>query len=40
MLNITAFTVPGLNKVAKKLEIDCAPAMIGWDFHGGFNHPM
>jgi hypothetical protein len=25
--------------VAKKLGIDCAPAMIGWDFHAGGSHP-
>ena len=24
-------SVPGLNKVAKKLKIDCSPAMVGWD---------
>ncbi|CAG0888199.1 unnamed protein product, partial [Darwinula stevensoni] len=32
--------MPGLNSVAKKLGIDCAPAMIGWDYHGGGCHPM
>lgn len=32
--------VPGLQKVAKKLNIDCPPAMMGWDFHGGYNHPV
>jgi len=31
--------MPGLNKVARKLNVDCAPAMVGWDFHAGFNHP-
>lgn len=31
--------MPGLNKVAKKLGIDCAPAVIGFDFHSGFSHP-
>ena len=30
----------GLNKVAKKLGIDCAPAMTGWDYHGGWSHPV
>ena len=30
----------GLNKVARRLNIDCVPAMISWEFHGGFNHPM
>ncbi|KOB78551.1 Nucleotide excision repair protein [Operophtera brumata] len=32
--------LPGLNKVAKKLSIDCAPAMTGFDFNGGFSHPV
>ncbi|XP_074645570.1 DNA repair protein complementing XP-C cells homolog [Tubulanus polymorphus] len=32
--------LPGLNKIAKKLEIDCAQAMTGWDFHGGWSHPV
>ncbi|XP_052284876.1 DNA repair protein complementing XP-C cells homolog isoform X2 [Dreissena polymorpha] len=32
--------IPGLNKVAKKLDIDCAPAMVGWDHHCGFSHPL
>lgn len=33
-------SVLGLNKVARKLGIDCAPAMTGWDFHGGWSHPV
>jgi hypothetical protein len=33
-------TVPGLNRVARKLGIDCAPAMIGFDFHCGGCHPV
>ena len=32
--------LPALNKVAKKLNIDCVSAMTGWDFHGGYNHPI
>ncbi|XP_077869408.1 DNA repair protein complementing XP-C cells homolog [Saccoglossus kowalevskii] len=32
--------IPGLNRVARKLNIDCAQAMIGWDFHGGYCHPL
>lgn len=32
--------VPGLNKVARKLNIDCAPAMTGFDFNGGWSHPV
>nr|XP_022911361.1 DNA repair protein complementing XP-C cells homolog isoform X1 [Onthophagus taurus]XP_022911416.1 DNA repair protein complementing XP-C cells homolog isoform X1 [Onthophagus taurus] len=31
---------PGLNKVARKLNIDCAPAVTGFDFHSGFSHPV
>lgn len=31
--------VPGLNRVAKKLDIDCAPAVTGFDFHSGGSHP-
>uniref|UniRef100_A0A8C4T638 Xeroderma pigmentosum, complementation group C n=1 Tax=Erpetoichthys calabaricus TaxID=27687 RepID=A0A8C4T638_ERPCA len=32
--------VPNLHKVARKLEIDCAPAVTGFDFHCGFSHPV
>jgi len=32
--------MPGLNKVARKLNVDCASAMVGWEFHGGINHPV
>ncbi|XP_069680610.1 DNA repair protein complementing XP-C cells homolog [Periplaneta americana] len=32
--------VPGLNRVARKLGIDCAPAVVGFDFHCGGSHPM
>ncbi|KAK3871922.1 hypothetical protein Pcinc_022959 [Petrolisthes cinctipes] len=32
--------ITGLNKVAKKLSIDCAPAMVGFDFHSGWTHPV
>ncbi|CAE1305159.1 XPC [Acanthosepion pharaonis] len=31
---------PGLNRIARKLGIDCAAAMVGWDFHGGSSHPV
>ena len=33
-------SVAGINKVARKLEVDYAPAMMGWDFHSGYCHPM
>ncbi|XP_013419068.1 DNA repair protein complementing XP-C cells homolog [Lingula anatina] len=32
--------IPGLNRVAKKLDIDCAAAMTGWDFHSGWACPV
>ena len=32
--------ISGLNRVSKKLNIDCAPAMIGWEFSGGGCHPV
>ncbi|KAI4468325.1 dna repair protein xp-c / rad4 [Holotrichia oblita] len=31
--------LPGLNKIARKMNIDCAPAIVGFDFHGGWSHP-
>lgn len=32
--------MPGLNKIARKLNIDCAPAMTGFDYHSGWSHPV
>ncbi|XP_066554275.1 DNA repair protein complementing XP-C cells isoform X2 [Amia ocellicauda] len=32
--------VPNLHRVARKLGIDCAPAVTGFDFHCGFSHPV
>lgn len=32
--------LPGLNKVCKKLNIDCAQAVVGFDFNGGYSHPV
>ncbi|KAJ8726999.1 hypothetical protein PYW08_015396 [Mythimna loreyi] len=32
--------LPSLNRVAKKLNIDCAPAMTGFDYSGGYCHPV
>ncbi|XP_018327473.1 DNA repair protein complementing XP-C cells homolog [Agrilus planipennis] len=32
--------LPGLNKIAYKLKIDCAEAVTGFDFHGGWSHPI
>lgn len=29
----------GLNRVCAKLKIDCAQAVVGFDFHGGSSHP-
>ncbi|ROT81344.1 hypothetical protein C7M84_025526 [Penaeus vannamei] len=32
--------ISGLNRIARKLNIDCAPAMIGFDYHSGWSHPV
>ena len=32
--------IQGVNRVAKKLNIDCAPAMVGWEFTNGFMRPV
>ncbi|XP_061113695.1 DNA repair protein complementing XP-C cells [Conger conger] len=32
--------LPCLHKVARKLGIDCASAVTGFDFHCGFSHPV
>ncbi|KAM4651077.1 DNA repair protein complementing XP-C cells [Discoglossus pictus] len=32
--------VPGLHRVGRKLNIDCVPAITGFDFHSGFSHPV
>ncbi|KAK9886312.1 hypothetical protein WA026_015823 [Henosepilachna vigintioctopunctata] len=32
--------LPGLNKTARKMNIDCASAIVGFDFHGGWSHPV
>ncbi|KAI4468315.1 dna repair protein xp-c / rad4 [Holotrichia oblita] len=37
--NLNIRLVPGLNKIARKMNIDCAPAIVGFDFHGGWSHP-
>lgn len=29
-----------LNRVARKLELDAAPAVTGFDFHGGYSHAV
>lgn len=31
--------MPGLNRTCKKLKIDCAQAVVGFDFHSGSCHP-
>lgn len=42
MLPIGCAHIPikDIHKVAKRLNIDCAAAMIGWDFAGGHCHPV
>uniref|UniRef100_A0A7M4FIE2 XPC complex subunit, DNA damage recognition and repair factor n=1 Tax=Crocodylus porosus TaxID=8502 RepID=A0A7M4FIE2_CROPO len=32
--------LPNLNRVARKLGIDCVQAVTGFDFHGGYSHPV
>lgn len=32
--------MPNLNKVCRKLNIDCAAAVTGFDAHGGFSHAV
>lgn len=32
--------LPNLHRVARKLNIDCAQAVTGFDFHKGYCHPM
>ncbi|KAF4523287.1 hypothetical protein B566_EDAN009410 [Ephemera danica] len=32
--------ISGLNRIAKKLNVDCAPAMVGFDYHCGGCHPV
>uniref|UniRef100_A0A2H1VYG6 SFRICE_014256 n=1 Tax=Spodoptera frugiperda TaxID=7108 RepID=A0A2H1VYG6_SPOFR len=32
--------LPNLMRVAKKLNIDCAPAMTGFEYNGGYSHPV
>ncbi|XP_021045698.1 DNA repair protein complementing XP-C cells [Mus pahari] len=33
-------TLPNLHRVARKLGIDCVQAITGFDFHGGYCHPV
>lgn len=32
--------LPNLHRVARKLDIDCVQAVTGFDFHGGYCHPV
>ncbi|XP_051838912.1 DNA repair protein complementing XP-C cells isoform X1 [Antechinus flavipes] len=32
--------LPNLHRVARKLGIDCVPAVTGFDFHSGYSHPV
>ncbi|XP_063065644.1 DNA repair protein complementing XP-C cells [Engraulis encrasicolus] len=32
--------LPNLHRVARKLDIDCALAVTGFDFHGGYSHAV
>lgn len=39
-LGTVQLKVNGLQRIARKLGIDVAPAMVGWDHHSGRSHPM
>ncbi|XP_069499506.1 DNA repair protein complementing XP-C cells [Ambystoma mexicanum] len=39
-IGCTHLHVPNLHRVARKLNIDCVPAITGFDFHCGFSHPV
>ncbi|RUS76983.1 hypothetical protein EGW08_015270 [Elysia chlorotica] len=39
-LGTVQLKVNGLQRIARKLGIDVAPAMIGWDHHSGHAHPV
>lgn len=32
--------LPGIYLLARRLDLEAVPAVIGWEFSGGFNHPM
>uniref|UniRef100_A0A8D0HIA0 p125 n=1 Tax=Sphenodon punctatus TaxID=8508 RepID=A0A8D0HIA0_SPHPU len=32
--------LPNLHRVPRKLDIDCVQAITGFDFHGGYSHPV
>ena len=32
--------IQGIGRVAKKLNVDCAPALVGWEFLSGFMRPV
>lgn len=32
--------LPNLHRVARKLNIEAAPAVTGFDFHGGYSHAV
>lgn len=31
--------LPGVYQIARKLDLEAVPAIIGWEFSGGGNHP-
>lgn len=31
---------PNMNKVCRKLKVDCVAAVVGFDAHGGFSHAV
>jgi len=33
-------TLPGIYSIARRLELEAVPAVVGWEFSGGTNHPL
>ncbi|XP_012682897.2 DNA repair protein complementing XP-C cells [Clupea harengus] len=39
-IGCVSLRLPNLHRVARKLDIDCALAVTGFDFHGGYSHAV
>lgn len=39
-IECTHLKLPGVYAIARRLDLEAAPAVIGWEFSGGRNHPM
>ena len=40
MTSLPPHAVPGIQRVARELGVDHAPAMMGWDFRSGHCRPV